>query len=291
MSPAKKEPEVLDDHRPRPTALTPEVVRELRRPFTAAAVKFKPQAVSKDGTKALATFYVDARLVMERLNHVVGPENWTNEPTVLFESNPQAHQAFQFPVQQALTVFGVRKVDVGVYMQGSTADDKAIKSAYSDSLKRAAVMFGIGAYLYALPKQWFDFERGPNGKGGKWKNEAAIRKAYEGMIAKLGIGAPIDHGDLEDHETEPAEDPAPAEPGAARRETKPKPAGEVKADFVSDKAEVDRMVALAKAAGYSKEDVVRICKNEHDAHGGYRKVWLVEQLQHLNQVIAEKAAA
>ena len=271
----------------RPTSLTPGVLADLRRPFTAAAVKFKPQAVSKSSDKALATFYIDARLAAERLNYVVGAENWSNAPRVLFEADPQAHAAFYFPVEQALTVFGVTKVDVGVYTNGNKPDDKASKSSYSDSLKRAAVMFGIGAYLYALPKQWFDYDR----ERKQWKNEAAIRRAYEQAVAKLGIGDPIDHGDLVDHETEPVEEATPP-PAAADA---PDPAAGVKRDgriHVTDKAQIVAMVNLAYEAGFTPEEVQKVLDNERQATGGhYRKKWLTEQLQELNAAIAEKAAA
>lgn len=275
---------------PKPPAvgLTQDVLNDLRRPFTAAAVKFKPQAVSKSSDKALATFYVDARLVAERLNYVVGPANWTNQPRVVFEDNPQAHQAFQFPVECALTVFGVTKVDVGVYMQGAKADDKAIKSAYSDSLKRAGVMFGIGAYLYALPKQWFDYDR----ERKQWKNEAAIRKAYEAACAKLGLGDPIDHGDLVDHEVEPepVEEVAPAAPAPEpAEETGTKRDGRI---HVTDKEQIVGMVSLAREAGFTDDQIQTVLANERKETGGhYRKKWLTEQLQELNAAIAEKAAA
>jgi hypothetical protein len=258
-----------------PVELTPEVLADLRRPFTAAAVKFKPQAVSKDGTKALATFYVDARLVGERLNYVVGAAAWTPAyRPIMAETNAQAWMAAFFPVECTLTVLGVAKADVGVYTNGSKPDDKAVKSAYSDALKRAGVQFGIGAYLYALPKQWFPFKQGPNGKGGQFANEAAIRTAYGKMIE--AFGSPIDHGDLSDPETADGahEEPTPA----AEPKAEPKPTGE----RMAEKEDVEGMVALAESVGIPKADVVKVCKEEHSAHGGYRYSWLVEQLQVLN---------
>src|SRR5262249_6911389 len=33
-----------------------------------------------------------------------------------------------------------------------------MKAAFSDSLKRAAVKFGVGRYLYRLPTQWQDYD-------------------------------------------------------------------------------------------------------------------------------------
>src|SRR5262249_47494129 len=34
-----------------------------------------------------------------------------------------------------------------------------LKAAFSDALKRAAVKFGIGRYLYRLPRQWCDYDQ------------------------------------------------------------------------------------------------------------------------------------
>src|SRR5262249_36601388 len=33
-----------------------------------------------------------------------------------------------------------------------------MKAAFSDALKRAAVKFGVGRYLYRLPSQWVDYD-------------------------------------------------------------------------------------------------------------------------------------
>ena len=52
-------------------------LKELRRPFPPEAIKFKGQSANQDRTKALAVPYIDARLVIARLNHVVG---WEWEP-------------------------------------------------------------------------------------------------------------------------------------------------------------------------------------------------------------------
>jgi hypothetical protein len=46
--------------------------------------------------------------------------------------------------------FGVTKEDVG--------EGDSLKAAFSDALKRAAVKFGVGRYLYRLEKQWVDYD-------------------------------------------------------------------------------------------------------------------------------------
>ena len=44
-------------------------------------------------------------------------------------------------------------MDVGAPSEQPDGGDR-LKAAFSDALKRAAVKFGIGRYLYRLPQQW-----------------------------------------------------------------------------------------------------------------------------------------
>jgi len=177
--------------------LTPDHLDQLRRPFTTSAVRWKVQTKAGRDNKALAIYYIDARLVAERLNLVVGAGNWWDEYRVLFENEPGAHFAAYFPVECRLTVMGVTKTDVGVY-QKNVADDIALKGAYSDALKRAAVKFGIGAYLAFIPKLRASVvvEDGKV-RGFTEEGEDFMRRAYDKWLnSELNrFGAPIDHGD------------------------------------------------------------------------------------------------
>jgi hypothetical protein len=170
---------------------------ELARPFAPAAIKFKVQSVSQDKTKGLASWYIDARLAAERLNEVVGVDNWTDEYRVLASGIEGA--GMFFPVECRLTVCGVTKVDVGQYAHNAP-DDKAFKSAYSDALKRAAVKSRIGAYLYTLPSLWAEVRVGGNGKvqGFTKDAETQLRGQYERWLNAPAnkYGEPFDHGDV-----------------------------------------------------------------------------------------------
>jgi hypothetical protein len=48
-------------------------------------------------------------------------------------------------------------MDVGGPSEQPDGGDR-LKAAFSDALKRAAVKFGIGRYLYRLPQQWADYD-------------------------------------------------------------------------------------------------------------------------------------
>jgi hypothetical protein len=160
------------------------VISRLSEPFEEHEVRWRPGAANS----FLA--YIDARQVVERLNYVVGAENWDDfynpiqfvnteikETTNLAELKTRAelekwniqdnfwvnrageitslknkaHATFSYNgihyggIKCSLTVLGVTKEDVGTT---SLADQ--MKGAHSDALKRAAVKFGIGSYLYDL---------------------------------------------------------------------------------------------------------------------------------------------
>jgi len=123
---------------------TREVVDALGAAFPEDEIEFLPRATS--GGMALGLPYIDARSVMRRLDAVVGPANWSYDFDVL---SPDGKM-----VRGRLTVLGVTKCDAGEANQ----EDEPLKSAVSDALKRAAVHFGIGRYLYYLPRIWAPYD-------------------------------------------------------------------------------------------------------------------------------------
>lgn len=123
---------------------TREIVDALGAPFPEDEIEFLPRAHSNG--KALGLAYIDARSVMRRLDAAVGPGNWSFDFDMLAPDGKM--------VRGKLTVLGVTKCDAG---EGST-EDEVLKSAVSDALKRCAVHFGIGRYLYYLPRVWAPYD-------------------------------------------------------------------------------------------------------------------------------------
>lgn len=128
-----------------------DIAAKLRAFFPADKIGWKPQSVSKDKTKAMAVAYIDARDVMDRLDEVVGMANWRDEYVVLPGGNVQCTLAVRIDGEW------ITKVDVGGESDQKSDGDRT-KAAYSDALKRAAVKFGIGRYLYDFPMQWLPFD-------------------------------------------------------------------------------------------------------------------------------------
>lgn len=122
--------------------ITPEDIKLLFAEFPLDAIHWRAQTVTKDGTKALALAYLDARDVMDRLDSVLGPENWQDR--------------YEFNGPRTICYLSVR-IDGEWITKADGAGDtdvEAEKGAISDSLKRAAVKWGIGRYLYDLGNVW-----------------------------------------------------------------------------------------------------------------------------------------
>lgn len=110
--------------------------------FAALAAPFETQEVKIRATQGgRPLHYITARTAMNRLDTVLGPENWWDE------YHPGAHSvmcrlSIRLPDGNTLT-----KCDAGGYagMADQGDDDK---SGFSDAFKRAAAKFGVARYLY-----------------------------------------------------------------------------------------------------------------------------------------------
>lgn len=130
---------------------------QLAAEFPRDAISWRAQSVTKDGTKAMALAYIDARDVMDRLDEVCGPSGWQDR--------------YEFHGARTVCYLSIR-VDGEWITKADGAGDsdvEAEKGAISDALKRAAVKWGIGRYLYHLKSPWVPCETSDyNGKK-QWK--------------------------------------------------------------------------------------------------------------------------
>jgi len=125
------------------------IAAALSAPFEPKEVKFKPQMVKNN--RALAMGYIDARLIQDRLDEVLGVENWQDKYDFLPDGSVVCR------LRLKLGGRWITKTDVGSPSEQPDSGDR-VKAAVSDALKRAAVKFGIGRYLYRLPGQWVDYD-------------------------------------------------------------------------------------------------------------------------------------
>jgi hypothetical protein len=126
-----------------------DLMNQLSDPFRAEEVHWKPAVVQ--GDRALALAYIDARTIQDRLDAVLGCGNWQDDYEVLAEGSVLCRLRLRLGAEW------VTKVDVGSPSEQPDGGDR-MKAAFSDALKRAAVKFGIGRYLYRLPSQWVSYD-------------------------------------------------------------------------------------------------------------------------------------
>jgi len=134
---------------PTPVSAVRTVTDALSAPFEPREIKFKPQVVKNN--KALAIAYIDVRLIEDRLDEVLGAENWQDDYDILPDGSVTCKLRVNLGGQW------ITKMDVGSPSEQPDGGDR-LKAAFSDALKRTAVKFGIGRYLYRLPAQWVDYD-------------------------------------------------------------------------------------------------------------------------------------
>lgn len=128
----------------------------LAYPFPVDEIQWKPQVNLDNG--ALCAAYIDARSVMGRLDDVFGVGGWQDHMTLTASGVICA-------LKVKLHGEWVQKSDVSAFQQTAVQEQGGgkgkgrggidqFKSSVSDALKRAAVKFGVGRYLYALDMEF-----------------------------------------------------------------------------------------------------------------------------------------
>jgi hypothetical protein len=122
-----------------------EIKNQLQRPFEAKKISWRVGATTKDKTKAIPLAYIDARDVMHRLDDVFGMD-WQCR--------------YSHAENKTICEIGVLVEGEWIWRAGGAGDTdiEAEKGAISDAFKRAAVLFGIGRYLYNVPNTWEEID-------------------------------------------------------------------------------------------------------------------------------------
>ncbi len=153
-----------------------ECLKKLKKPFSFEEIDWKVQMTNKERTQGMAVPYLNSRAIQNRLDEVVGAMNWTNE-FMLWQEKAQ------------ICGIGLYDHERGAWLMkydgAENTDIEPVKGGLSDSFKRAAVLWGIGRYLYEMESIWVAIE--PSGKSSRIKKEefSKLRRHYESSVAKL----------------------------------------------------------------------------------------------------------
>lgn len=144
------------------------IAQKLAAPFHPSEIK-----VLAKGGKQMP--FVTARVVMNRLDEVIGFENWWDE-YIPNENSVTCKLTFRLPDGTTIT-----KTDVGAYAGMSDQGDDD-KSGFSDAFKRAAVKFGVGRHLYNDGSPIY--EQHVNGEVIEEAKPAPIKPPKSGLFTK-----------------------------------------------------------------------------------------------------------
>lgn len=124
---------------------------DLKNPFLPDVIMWRVGSTTKDKSKGMALAYVDARIVMQRLDEVCGPENWQCEYVPMPNGTSCCRLGIKVGGEWVWKSNGGSNITDS---QKPEAQEMAVKGDYSDAFKRAAVLWGIGQYLYEIDSPW-----------------------------------------------------------------------------------------------------------------------------------------
>ena len=166
-----------------------EILKKLKSPFPYEDIDWKVQVTNKDKTRGMAVPYLDSRAIQKRLDDAVGAMNWTNE-FMLWQDKSQICGIGLYDAERGAWVMK--------YDGAENTDIEPVKGGLSDSFKRAAVLWGIGRYLYDMESIWVEIE--PSGKSYRIKKSEydKLRRHYDKSVAALADGAPAPKAQRQD---------------------------------------------------------------------------------------------
>ena len=153
-------------------------IQKLQTPFHPNDIEWRVQRESRDGGSVLVLAYVTNRAIMARLDEVFSPFGWQNS----FHEGPQGGLICKLGARASFN----GEPGEWIWKEDGAENTKveAIKGGLSSAMKRAAVQWGIGRYLYNLTDNWAklqDKKPAPNGQG----QQAAYHKGKYWSIPGL----------------------------------------------------------------------------------------------------------
>jgi hypothetical protein len=131
-----------------------EALAKLEEEFGADDIEFRVGSTSKDKSKGMALPYITNRAIMQRLDQSVGKGYWRNEYQAWHNGSQLCGISVKVIYEDGTSEW-ITKWD-----GAECSDFEPIKGGLSDSMKRAAVHWGIGRYLYEMDAIWVELKDG-----------------------------------------------------------------------------------------------------------------------------------
>lgn len=169
-----------------------ELNRRLCEPFAAADVEWRVTKLRNQSSEGLVVPFIDSRAIQNRLDDVVGPFCWRTRfiPWHQYVPKPgkyeDPNESQKAPVSSQLCGLSIYDAERSEWVEkvdgAENTDIEAIKGGISDSFKRAAVLWGIGRYLYEIPARWTSLD-----KYKQIARPADLTAYYAEQLQKLGL--------------------------------------------------------------------------------------------------------
>ena len=158
---------------------------ELTRPFAPEDLEWRLQRTYDDkqsgGKRGIAVPYVTNRAIMSRLDDVVGPDGWYNEYKPWHSDGKKNAQIC------GISIYFPERGFITKWDGAEDSDIEPVKGGLSDSMKRAAVQWGIGRMLYSMDVVFVDVEQRGNSWVIKRTERSKLDKAYTDMLARMKL--------------------------------------------------------------------------------------------------------
>jgi hypothetical protein len=257
-------------------------LRALAAPFRDEQISWRVGSTSeKDGKlSGMALAYIDARDVMDRLDAVCGPAHWQD-------------RYVETEKGRIICTLSIRIQGEWIEKSDGAGDSdvESEKGAISDALKRAAVKWGIGRYLYDLDSPWVECEKRGKSTIMKRSERSKLDKAHANFVRNnFRNAAPSDAGSRETPKSQQATGAA-VSPDAAPVQTMGKAAA--RDDFKVMVEEIRRLTSTMDLKDWGKLNADRVKLQPKDWQGEIRKAYQeqMEGLQHNERAAAEAEEA
>lgn len=156
---------------------------ELAMPFAPEDLEWRIQYADEKKSRGIVVPYVTNRAIQSRLDDVVGVDGWYNDYKPWHGANKKEAQICGIAIY-----FEERGGFITKWDGAEDSDIEPVKGGLSDSMKRAAVQWGVGRVLYSMTDPvWVNIE--PRGRSWVIKRgeRPTMDSAYLALLNKLKL--------------------------------------------------------------------------------------------------------
>jgi len=132
------------------------IIKRLAEPWDRKLIKWRVGSVNKAKDKTIPLAYVDARIVMDKLDSIIGAINWQDK--------------YEFDGKRVICYLSLRLNGEWITKADGAGDSniEGEKGGLSDAFKRASVKWGLGRELYDLKAKWMPIDEYGKLVGDPW---------------------------------------------------------------------------------------------------------------------------